>query len=235
MRTAKGQVVELILENGLRHARILCPANLIPVPGQYLLASHASNSPLPVSLFYTDSVPQGFIASAPIPDSWTPGLDLYLRGPLGRGFTLPTYARKVGLIAFDDSPSRLRGLIASALKQRAAVVLVTDFDSDSLHDEVEVHPTSALAEIIEWADYVAVDVARESLSELKECLGSMKQAWVGKARAELSRSEAQVLIRTPMPCGGIADCGVCAVTLQSGPELACKDGPVFDLKNLLLS
>ena len=227
MHTAKGQVLELILDNGLRQARISCPANLIPAPGQYLLSSHASDSPLPVSIFYTDSAPQGFIASAPIPDSWTPGMDIYLRGPLGRGFSLPLSARKVALIAFDDAPSRLNGLIAPALKQGAAVVLVTDFDSDSMNDEVEVHPTSAVNEIVEWADYLAFDVTRENLFELRECLGLMKQAWAGK--------EAQILLRTPMPCGGIADCGVCAVVLRSGPQLACKDGPVFDLKDLPLT
>ena len=224
MHTAKGQLVELILENGLRQARISCPANLIPAPGQYLLASHASDSPLPASIFYTDSASQGFIASAPIPDSWTPGLDISLRGPLGRGFSLPLSSRKVGLIAFDDAPSRLRGLIAPALKQGAAVVLVTDFDSDSLPDEVEVQPSSALADIVQWADYLAFDVARENLFELRECLGSINRAQAGK--------EAQVLIRTPMPCGGVADCGVCAVTLKSGWEFACKEGPVFEMKEI---
>ena len=224
MHTAKGQVIELILENGLRHARISCPANLIPAPGQYLLASDEPASPLSVPIFYTDSAPQGFIASAPVPDSWVPGMEIHLRGPLGRGFSLPLSARKVGLIAFDDAPSRLRGLIAPALKQSAAVVLVTDLDSDSLPDEVEIQPTSALAEIVEWADYLAFDVARENLFELKEYLGSMKQAW--------AKNEAQLLIRTPMPCGGVADCGVCTVTLKSGWEMACKEGPVFELKEI---
>ncbi|MFT3896005.1 MAG: hypothetical protein QM730_30690 [Anaerolineales bacterium] len=132
MHTAKGQVLELILENGLRHARISCPENLIPAPGQYVIVSHASDSPLPDPIFYTDSAPGGFVASAPIPDSWTPGLEIFLRGPLGRGFALPAAARKVALVAFDDAPSRLRGLIAPALKQGAAVVLVTDFDSEVL-------------------------------------------------------------------------------------------------------
>ena len=226
MHTSKGQVVELILENGLRHARIACPANLIPAPGQYLLASDASDSPLPVPIFYTDSSIAGFIASAPIPDAWSPGMEVYLRGPLGRGFSLPASARKIGLIAFDDAPSRLRGLIAPALKQGAAVVLVTDFDSDSLPDEVEVQPESALSEIVAWADYLAFDAARETLSELRERLGSVKQTWAG--------SDAQILIRTPMPCGGVADCGVCAVILKSGWEMACKDGPVFDLNDLPL-
>ena len=224
MHTAKGQVIELILENGLRHARISCPANLIPAPGQYLLASDEPASPLSVPIFYTDSAPQGFIASAPVPDSWVPGMEIHLRGPLGRGFSLPLSARKVGLIAFDDAPSRLRGLIAPALKQSAAVVLVTDLDSDSLPDEVEIQPTSALAEIVEWGDYLAFDVARENLFELKEYLGSMKQAW--------AKNEAQLLIRTPMPCGGVAVCGVCAVTLKSGWEMACKEGPVFELKEI---
>jgi dihydroorotate dehydrogenase electron transfer subunit len=224
MHTAKGQIVELILDGELRHARISCPSNLIPAPGQYLLASHASDSPLPVPLFYTDSAPQGFLASAPIPDAWTPGLDIYLRGPLGRGFTLPVSTRKVALIAFDDAPSRLRGLIAPALKQGAAVALVTDFASDSYPDEVEVHPFASLSEVMEWADYAAFDVLRENLPELRECLGKMRQAWLGK--------EAQVIIRTPMPCGGIADCGVCSMVLRSGPQMACQDGPVFHLKEI---
>lgn len=224
MHTGKGQVVELMLEDGLRHTRISCPTNLIPAPGQYLLASDASDSPLPASIFSTDSTPQGFIAAAPVPDSWIPGRELHLRGPLGRGFNLPGSARKVALVAFDDAPLRLRGLIVPALKSGAAVTLVTNLGSDSLPDEVEVQPVSALAEIAEWADVLAFDVACGNLFKLEEYLGSMKQAWAGKG--------AQVLVRTPMPCGGIADCGVCAVAFRSGWKMACKDGPVFELMEI---
>src|SRR6188474_2739018 len=126
MDTKKSQVAEMILWDGLRQARINCPANLVPAPGQYLLASDASNSTLPVPIFYTDSASQGFIAGPPLPDSWTPGHEIYLRGPLGRGFVLPTSARKVALVAFDDSPARLHGLITPALTQNAAVVLLCD-------------------------------------------------------------------------------------------------------------
>ena len=224
MHTATGQVVELRLQNGQREARISCPAKLIPAPGQYLVASHASDSPLPVSVYSTESAPDGFIG-APIPALWSPGMDLYLRGPLGRGFTLPPLARKVALLALDDSPSRLLGLVSPALKQGAAVVLVTDSDADSLADDVEVHPTSALGEAAGWADYLAFDLARDSLPGWRERLGSMKQAWAGK--------DAQILVHTPVPCGGVAECGVCAVTLKSGWALACKDGPVFALGEVL--
>jgi len=224
----KGQVVELILQDGLRHARISCPVTLTPSPGQYLLASDASytilslskGSPLPVPVYYTDSAPQGFIA-APAPDSWNPGQEIYLRGPLGRGFTLPASARKIALVAFDESPSRLRGLIQPALSQGAAVVLVTDSVAENLPDDVEVQPLSALTEILEWADYIAFDVARENLPGLMERLG--------KQNHSSALRDAQVLIRTPVPCGGVAECGVCAVTTKSGWKMACKEGPVFEL------
>ena len=224
MHTAKGQVIELILENGLRHARISCLTNLIPSAGQYLLASDASDSPLPVPLYYTDSAPEGFIAAPPIPEAWMPGMQISLRGPLGRGFALPAFARKIALIAFDDAPLRLRGLIRPALKQGAAVVLVSDFAADNLSDEVEAQPLSALQDVLAWADFAAFDVARVNLFELREKLGMMKQAQAA--------CEAQVLIRTAVPCGGVADCGVCGVSLKSGWQLACKDGPVFDLREI---
>ena len=232
MHTGKGQVLELILEDGRHYVRISCPPNLIPSPGQYLLAGDGSDSPLPVPLFHTDSAPQGgsmapwrhFIAAASIPGSWHPGLELYLRGPLGRGFSLPLSARKIGLIAFDVSPARLRGLISPALTQGASVVLVCDSNSDHLPDDVEVQPMSALHDIVEWADYLAFDVARENLNQLKERLGKPNQVAAGQ--------ESQVLIHTPVPCGGVAECGVCAVTLKSAWKLACKDGPVFDWREV---
>jgi NAD(P)H-flavin reductase len=233
MYTGKGQILELILTDGQRHARVACPPNIVPAPGQYLLAGDGSDAPVPVPLFNTKLSPGGFIAAAPIPHSWNPGLELHLRGPLGRGFALPLSAGKVGLVAFDDSPARLKGLIHQALKQDAAVALVCNSNPDELPDEVEVHPVSSLREIVEWADYVAFDVARENLNQLKEELGKLNQSAGENAHAQLSRNKSQVLIHTPVPCGGIADCAVCAVALRSGWKLACKDGPVFDWKEIL--
>ena len=221
MHAGKGQIVELILQSGFRHVRVSCTANLIPAPGQYLLAGSASNDPLPVPLFYTDSSSEGFITASPIPASWNPGQEVYLRGPLGHGFALPPSARRVALVAFDDSFMRLYGLISQALKQSAAVVLVCNVDADGLPPEVEIQPLSVLDDILRWADYIAFDVERESLPGLRERLVGLKQV--------TNRSEAQVFIHAPVPCGGIADCGVCSVVLKPGWKMACKDGPVFDL------
>ena len=219
MHNVKGQISEILLQNGQRAARISCPAGIIPSPGQYLLAGNASHEPLPVSVMFTESAPGGFIA-APVPEFWEPGLELILRGPLGRGFALPVTAKKVGLIAYDDPPGRLIGLIDFSLMQGAAVVMVCESLTGSLAEDVEVQPLSALPDIVRWADALAFDVARENLPRLKETLGVSNQGPVLK--------EAQVLIRTAMPCGGAAECGVCSVVTVSGWKMACKDGPVFD-------
>jgi 2Fe-2S iron-sulfur cluster binding domain len=231
MHTGTGRIIELVLEDGRRLVRISCQPNLIPAPGQYLLASHASDSLLPVPVFYTDSAPDGFIAAPLIPDSWSPGQELHLRGPLGQGFELPGSARKVAMVAFDGLPVRLRGLIKPALQQGAAVVLLCDFASERLPDDVEVQPLSALADVMSWADYMALDAAREKLYTVGEKLGWRNQAHPEQSRRTVLRA-VQILVRTLMPCGGIAECGVCAVRLKSGWKLTCKDGPVLDWRKL---
>lgn len=159
-----------------------------------------------------------------VPDSWRPGTVLQLGGPLGRGFALPLSARKIGLAAFDAPPARLRGLIQPALSQDASVVLLCDGNVDDVPDEVEVQPLSALEDILPWADYLAVDVDRENLQQMMERLEKQNLLRV--------MPETQVLIRTAVPCGGIAECGVCAVITKSGWQMACKDGPVFNLKEI---
>lgn len=223
MRIANGRIAELYLDGS---ARILCPPELIPSPGRYLHAhASGSDSPLPVSLFpsltYADA---GFRSAPPIPSFWRPGDPLVLRGPLGRGFALPAPARKVALIAFDDSPARLLGLIAPAFAQRAEVVLLCDSHVEELPEAVEVQPLKALADALHWADYSALDADRENLNRLKERLGT--------GNPPASRIEAQVLLRAPMPCGGIAECGVCALSLRHEWKMICRDGPVFDWGDL---
>ena len=151
-------------------------------------------------------------------------MDLHLRGPLGRGFAVPSSARKVCLVAYSDLFARLRGLIQPVLKQGASLVVVADFYVESLPDEVEVQSLSSLDEVVAWADYAAFDVRRERLPGLMERLRKLSQASMPKG--------AQILIHTPVPCGGFADCGVCAVTTKSGWKMACKAGPVFDLMEI---
>ena len=225
MHVGDGIVKEITLFDGIPAARIHCPPNLIPLPGQYLLAhAGASDAPLAVPVFSIESNSDHFLTS-PIPVDWHPGVLLHMRGPLGRGFAIPASARRVALIAWDDVSNRLFPLIRVAFSQEASVTLVMDNPPDALPLQVEVQPFSALDDVIQWADYTAIDTARESLSVLKERLGNGLQAKVPY--------EAQVLISTPMPCGGLADCGVCAIHTSNGWEMACKDGPVFRLHEII--
>ncbi|MEI6290416.1 MAG: hypothetical protein WCP19_08295, partial [Chloroflexota bacterium] len=84
-----------------------------------------------------------------------------------------------------------------------------------------------------WADYLAVDTLRSQLPDLLPRLLSDPRTAALHSGPPIPRAvSAQVLVRTPLPCGGIAACGVCAVHLTGSSRdyrLACKDGPVFQL------
>jgi dihydroorotate dehydrogenase electron transfer subunit len=118
----------------------------------------------------------------------------------------------------------LQGLIAPALKQNAEVVVVCDTRIEGMPEVVEVQPLKALEDALQWADYAALDAGREKLNQLRERLGGMSPF--------ASKGEAQVLIRSPMPCGALADCGVCALTVRHDWKMICRDGPVFDWKEM---
>jgi len=225
-KQANCELVEIHLENGLTGGQILCPPELIPAPGQYLMAHDpASGSPLPVPIFKAGSLRHGFTIAPPIPDTWKPDTKISIRGPLGHGYDLPVSSRQVALVAVDGNPYRLLPLVDLALRQHAAVTLLSDTVPTDLPVEVEVQPLTMLPEATRWSDYLAMDVMRESLPELREMFDINEQV--------LTVKDAQVLVLTPIPCGKMAECGVCAVNLNKGWKMACKDGPVFRLRDLM--
>jgi NAD(P)H-flavin reductase len=197
----------------------------MPAAGQYTLA-HAigSDDPLAVALFLLRADNDGWLCAPPVPAEWQPDTRLLLRGPLGHGFEPPPGARRVAAVARDGTCSRLLPLMQAALANGSSVTLVVDRAPEDLPLQVEVQPMSALLEVCRWSEYAAFDVEREHLSELIGCLGGTAAHGVG--------GQAEVLIRAPMPCGALGDCGVCTIRTRSGPKLACKHGPVFDLRLL---
>jgi len=138
---------------------------------------------------------------------------------------MPESARCVALAALANTFGRLKPLLTVALDQSASVVMVSDLDSSDLPPEVEIQPLSAIAEVARWADYLAMDISREALPGLREMLGFSKQARI--------KRDAQALVLTPMPCGGMGECCVCAVKVRRNWKMACKAGPVFDLNELI--
>ncbi len=226
MHTGKGQVCETYLEVGGPAARVLCPAELIPRAGEYLLAIHPeSDESLPVPIFPAGAAPDGFYASPPLPVQWMPGTSISLRGPLGHGYCLPSSARRVVLVALGETPARLLGLMKTVLAREGAVVLVSEVIPPDLPPAVEIQSLRAFPELARWADFMALDLLRSQLHDLPARLNLIGSSPVP--------CEAQALIITAMPCGALAECGVCAVPVRRGYLLACKDGPVFPLSKIL--
>jgi hypothetical protein len=231
MRTAKAFVNEIYLDRR-RAARFACHPTLIPAPGQYVLAQAQSepDAPLAVPVFSAGPCPGGFYAAPPLPADWQPGTRLSIRGPLGKGFQLPASSRFIALAAFTQNPARLLALTQQALAQNAAIILLTNDPPDGLSAAIEISPLSALPETLHWADYLALDLPRDALPAALKLIVTVSYSGIGQA-----------LIETHLPCGGMGECGICAVStstgsvhsLPKGYKLACKDGPVFDLKTLL--
>jgi hypothetical protein len=225
VRIHTAQVREILLEPEGLAAWIECPQAALPIAGQYLLAHDPADwaAPLGTSLFPAALAQGAFLAASPVPPGWAPGMRLKLRGPLGQGFTLPSTARRVLLVGLGEHISRLMPLVQLALAQSAALALAADTPLPHLPAAVEAHPLEALEELLPWADYLAIDLPLHKLPELRSLLGESARL------VEM----AQALVYIPMPCAGIGECGVCAVPSQRGWKLACSDGPVFNLKEIL--
>jgi len=214
-------VLELRLEQDGVLACVSWPAPALQ-PGQYLLGFAAgSDEPLATPLFPAGA-PQAerLWLAPPAPPAWTVGTALQVRAPLGSGFRLPPTAGRVACVAWQCGPWRLMPLLTQALAQRAAVALYTPFLPAGLPAAVEVLPLEALDELQGWADYLALDLEYAALPAVRRALGL--------GREQRLACPAQALLRTPILCGGPAECGVCAVRTAAGWQLACKDGPVFD-------
>ncbi|MGC8855294.1 MAG: hypothetical protein ACP5QU_00685 [Anaerolineae bacterium] len=222
MHIGEGEVAEIYWQTGKAAAKIFCPASLIPAPGQYVIGHDGSDFPLPVSIFPAGFTSGGFLAAPPLPATWRPGTRLTLRGPLGRGFSLPSHVRRLALLAMDGDVAPLLALLPLAFSAGAAVTLVTPHSLPDLPAALEIQPLHSLPEILAWADYLAVHVERAGFSLLRQQLQTIV----------FTSLKVQILIRTPMPCGALAGCGVCAVSFSNGWKMVCKDGPVFDWQEI---
>jgi dihydroorotate dehydrogenase electron transfer subunit len=227
MRTGTGQIVEVVAGGaGEVNARVICPPELVPSPGKYILASYPGDETavLATPLFQTAVFADGFLAAPPLPGGWIPGVSLYLSGPLGRGFDLPPRVPRMSLVALGGTVSRLMPLITQALAIGTDTALFTSAALPPLPPALEVYPPSELSENLAWADFMAFDLPITRLSTLRDTLGLLPH--------DRLPCPAQTLMFSPMPCGGVGDCGVCAVPARRSYKLACKDGPVFDLNDI---
>jgi len=236
VRTYDARLTEIQIEAGDRLAAwIDCPPAAIPAAGQYTLA-YAPGDPLAalVTPLFRGGVASrveagkgGFLAAPLLNPAWAPGMSLVLRGPLGRGFSLG--GQRLALAALGDTVARLLPLAGEALQRGDAVTLFTNAPLPAIPASIEISPLGSLPEALAWADCLALDLPLEALAGLRASLGLPK--------GDRLALPAQALVFTPMPCGGLAECGACAVPANRSQGnrrylLACKDGPVFKLDEL---
>lgn len=170
-----------------------------------------------------------------------PGDVLEVFGPLGRGFTPRSDARNLLLVAGGVGIAALVALADAAVARGCAVTLLHGarsaaelFPPRLLPPEVELATatddgsaghhgpiTDLLEQYLPWADQVFA------------CGPSaMFQSMAAVLRRRASRKPVQVLVEERMACGsGI--CYGCAVTTRRGVKLVCKDGPPFELRELV--
>jgi hypothetical protein len=222
MRLYSGQVLEILSIAGLQSARLTCPAQAIPKPGQFVLAKD-QEAILPVPLFLYELSSNGFTAAPTVPANWIPGTSISLYGPHGNGFNIPNNLGNLCFISLNTTVARLLPLINMAISQHTNVALFTDNPLPAIPNDLEVFPLSMPVDYSTWADYIALDLNIEGIPLLRSVLGSREQL----------RCPGQALILTDMPCGGLGNCGICAVQTRTKKyKLACSDGPVFMLNEL---
>jgi hypothetical protein len=228
VRTYQGIVRQVQLNHwGHAGAWIACPQAAIPAPGQYLIgrAIDEREATLGTALFAAGRDEDGFLAAAPIPSVWEPGARLELRGPTGRSLHLPDHTKRLALLALGETPTRLLPFAALALdRPETSVALFTDANLPWLPAALEAQSLQSVPEALTWADFLAVDIPLQSLAGLRHILGL--------GTGDRLTCPGEVLIETPVPCGGLADCGACAVPGRRGWKMACKDGPVFDINEI---
>ena len=228
MRLHSARVSETRLLAGQSAAWIACPPTAVPSPGCYVFAwsPEDADAPLGTPLFAAETSPAGFLAVPPLPRPWEPGTSLQLRGPLGHGFALPAGLRRLALAAVGGTAARLMPLLRAALAGGASLALFTDLPLPPLSADVEVSPLNTLPEALSWADFLALDVPLVALPRLEGILGAF-------AGGHPLPCPAQALVLADMPCAGSGECGACSVLVGRKWKLACTDGPVFDLRELL--
>jgi NAD(P)H-flavin reductase len=200
-----------------------------PQPGQYFQAHRVADQDAvtAVSLFpggITDGEAEDSFTTAPhVPAHWQPGDELLLRGPLGKGFALPNHAVRLALASLSDECAHLLPLAAEVLARGGEVALFTEYSTPRLPAQLEISPLAGLEKALLWANFLAVSGMPEQVAALKADLYPRK----------MMPCPAQALVLIPMPCGGLAECGVCALPDRKGQTLlACEDGPVFEWNQL---
>lgn len=230
MQTYLARISEICLDvNQEPCVWVECEPKAIPPAGRYMMAwsPDDADASLSVPIFASEYSQQGFLTASPVPAHWQPGMSLSLTGPCGHGFDVPAGVNRLAIAIFGHTAARLLPVILSKTGRERSIALFANCKLPTMPAEVEINPLDTLPVILNWADFLVCDVPLEFLDKF---LAKMK---LPEPENKLA-IPGQVLVSTEMPCGGVAECGACSILVARSYQFVCKDGPVFDLQELLL-
>lgn len=213
-----------LTEMGLS-ARLEKPDRLDYKPGQYFLAYAPMLGEITAApLFILKDEGSSLLSVPGIPAGWQAGTLLSVRGPLGNGFTPPASQSRIAMASYCSSGDHLLPFMDMALSMDCEVSFYRDSNDIPLPSLVEVFPLELLDKALSWADRMVIDLKLDDVARVKEMVSSGVNPRI--------HPPIDCLVHTPILCDGRSECGVCAVKTRQGWKFACKDGPVFPLKDL---
>jgi dihydroorotate dehydrogenase electron transfer subunit len=168
------------------------------------------------------------------------GSQLDVLGPMGHGWSIRSTVSNLLLVSEGMGITGLTYLAQTALEQEVSVTLVAAYENEHdvyppalLPPEVEYHIVtrdgstgqhgdilSILGTYAPWADAACLCVAQETAVAVYAHFERLRLKYF-----------AQAALVQPLVCGN-GVCLTCSVETRSGAKLVCRDGPVFDLREI---
>ena len=164
-------------------------------------------------------------------------IDLF--GPLGNSYTINPSATNLLLVAGGIGIAPLRYLADEATKQGREVTLLL-----GAHSESQLYPERLLPSGIKTLlvtnngtagkKGMVTDLLTEQVNRADQILacGPLPMYQTMAQMPELSNKSVQVSLEIVMACG-VGACYGCTIKTSNGLKQVCKDGPVFNLNDIL--
>ncbi len=153
--------------------------------------------------------------------------------PLGKGFTIPERGSSLLVLGGGIGCAPLMGVIRAAIENGVNVTVVFGFKAPEealFRDELCSMPVRAYYAYDSEGENAVAPVLRRRLEAMPFCAcGPLPML---KAADKVLTGPGQYSLEARMGCG-FGACMGCALEMKSGMKRVCKEGPVFDRREIL--